>query len=96
MTLLEQEHFTGSMPFLTHNYIFWTCGGPEASTSTTICQKCGEKASSGGQERYILKTHPYVLHLSIIVVEITALGPPHILMLWLVVGKGTRKRDTNV
>ena len=51
------------------NHSFMTCGGPEASTSATIFKKCGEKTSSGGRERYILKTHleflyhsNYVLH----------------------------------
>ena len=33
---------------------FNTGGGPEVFTSTTISKKCGEKTSSGGQERYIL------------------------------------------
>ena len=33
-----------------------TCGGPKTFTSTTIFKKCGGKTTSGGQERYILKT----------------------------------------
>ena len=45
------------MPLLTNNLSFGTCGGPEVFTSTTIFKKCGGKASSGGQECYVEKTH---------------------------------------
>ena len=38
-------------------YSFKKCGGLEAFTSITIFTKCGGKTSSGGQERYILKTY---------------------------------------
>ena len=54
--LLERQYFTVCMSLLTPNHSFMTCGGPEAFTSTTIFMKCGGKTSSGGQERYILKT----------------------------------------
>ena len=56
--LLEQRYSTGSMPLLTSNHSFMTCGGPEAVTSATILMKCGVKTSSvGGQEHNILKTN---------------------------------------
>ena len=54
---LYQNNFTGSMPLLTPNHSFRTCGGPEAVTSATTTKKCCGKTSSGGQEGYILKTH---------------------------------------
>ena len=55
---LSEEYFTGGMPLLTPNNSFSTCGGPEALTSTTVFEKCVVKTGSGGQERYILKSHP--------------------------------------
>ena len=53
-------------PLLTTNHSFKTCDGPEAFTSTTDFMKCGGETSSGGQERYTLKTHLelYVMHSS--------------------------------
>ena len=39
--LMEKKHFTGSMPLLTINHTFNSCGGPEAFTATF--EKCGVK-----------------------------------------------------
>ena len=52
--LVEQSYFTGTMPLVTTAVL--QRGGPKVFTSTTIFKKCGGKTSSGGQERYILKT----------------------------------------
>ena len=49
--LLEQKYYSGSMPLLTPNHSFRTCGGPK------IFNKCGGNTSSVEQECYILKTH---------------------------------------
>ena len=54
---MEQRYFPGSMPLLTPNYGFMTCGGPKAFTSTTIFEKCGVEISLAWQEHHILKTH---------------------------------------
>ena len=51
---MEQKYFAGRMALLTHSVE--TCGGPEDFTSTTSFKKYGGKTSSGGQERYILKS----------------------------------------
>ena len=55
--LLERIYFTGSMPLLTANHSFRTCGSPEAFTSATMFMICGVRTSSGRQEHYILRTH---------------------------------------
>ena len=55
--LLEQKYFARSMPLLTPNHSFKTCGGPEVLTSTIIFRKCGVKTSLRRHECHILKTH---------------------------------------
>ena len=39
--LLERKHSTGSMPLLTPNHSYRTCGGGKAITSTTVLEKRG-------------------------------------------------------
>ena len=43
VVLMEQGYFTGSMPLLTPNHSFRTCGDPKVFNSTKIFMKCGEK-----------------------------------------------------
>ena len=54
---MERKYLTRSMPLLTPNHSFRTCGGPEAFGSTECFEKCGGKSSSRGQKLHILKTH---------------------------------------
>ena len=61
--LLERKYFTGSMPLLTPNHGYKTCGCPEAFTSTTICKKCGVKLALEGRNttswKHIRSELPY-------------------------------------
>ena len=44
---------------------FKTSDVPENFTSTTFSNKCGVKASSGGQESYVMKTHLELSYLGL-------------------------------
>ena len=62
---MERKYFTGSMPLLTPNNPFKTCGVDEAFTSTTIFGKCGRgETSSGGHQCYIVKVHYVEVNLT--------------------------------
>ena len=53
---MEQDYFTGSLSLLSPNHSFWSCGGPETFTSTTIFLNVVEKLAWGGGGAGIL--HP--------------------------------------
>ena len=54
---VDKKYYTKSIPLITPNPTFKTCGDPKIITSTTICKKCDVKTSSVGQECNTMKTH---------------------------------------